>query len=121
MKGIFDKNCVLVGWIDQDSMMIFGTNLAWIAFSVKGNVFNTRCNWLGAFVKGTFVDHNGHPVAWIDGATPVPTGMLSRPITPLRPLVPLMPLMPLRPLHPLRPLTPIGGWSKLTWNNYIAQ
>ena len=58
------------------------------------------------------------PLPWIDGAAPAPTGMLSRPLTPIMPLTPLMPLMP---LQPLRLLTPVGGWSNLTWNNYVAQ
>ena len=121
MKGIFDKNCFMTGWIDQVSMMIFNMDMKWIAYVVEGNVFSTSQSLLGAYIKGTFVDKKGHPVAWVEGAHPIPTGVLSRPLTPLKPLSPLTPLMPLRPLQPLRPLTPVGGWSLLNWNDYINQ
>ena len=120
MKAIFDRHCNLVGWYDSDTKNIFDENMEWIAFLINGFVYNIQCGWIGAYVEGTFVDHFGKPVAWIDGSTPKGCGMLLQPLRPLLPLRPLRPLRPLTPLRPLRPLDPLGGWSSLEWERYVS-
>ena len=119
MKAIFDKHCNCVGWYDENKEMVYNTELSWIGFITNGYFFSPNTEWIGAMKKGTFVDKNGKPVAWIEGATPVATSRLAIPLRPLRPFRPLRPLKPLRPFRPLRPMTPIGGWSTYSWEEYI--
>ena len=119
MKAIFNKNCMIVGWYDPQNKNVFNKELQWIGFINDSYFFSESIHWIGGFVKGTFVDKNGRPVAWIEGSIPTSANKLSQPITPIKPLSPLTPLRPLLPLVPLRPLTPIGGWSELEWKEYL--
>lgn len=119
MKAIFDKNCDLVGWYDNKNNMIFDTEMRWVGFVVSGYIFYRTSTWLGGYYEGSINDKQGKPVAWVDGNQPRGTLPLMRPLRPLRPLTPLRPLRPLRPLHPLRPLTPLGGWSRLSWKEFL--
>lgn len=120
LKPIFDKKSILVAWLDTDENNVFGTNMQWIGFIKNGYFFSKSCKYLGGYSKGTFVDKNGHPVAWLEGTLPVPTAVLpSTILIPIRPFTPITPIRPLQPLTPLRPLSPIGGWSKYSWNEFI--
>ncbi len=121
MKAIFNRNCILVGWYDQQNKNVFSKDMVWIGFVNQNYFFLKNSRWLGGFVSGTFVDKMGRPVAWIEGCNPVGCHMLMMPLTPLIPLTPLTPLRPLTPLTPLRPLTPLGGWSRMDWNEYVRQ
>lgn len=121
MKAIFDKNCILVGWYEQQNKNVFSRELIWIGF-VDGNYFFAKSGrWLGGFINGTFVDKAGKPVVWLEGYTPMAAKLLMPPIQPMIPAQPLTPLRPLMPLTPLRPLVPLGGWSIMKWNDYISQ
>lgn len=119
MKAIFNRNCILVGWYDQQRKYVFSKELVWIGFVYKGYFFNIYGRWLGGLIRGTYVDRIGKPVAWIEGYVPVGGNALVSPTIPSIPMMPLTPIRPLMPLMPLRPLTPLGGWSLLDWNEYI--
>lgn len=124
LKAIFNRKCMLVGWYDQQNRNIFSKELLWIGFVTDCYFFDRNAQWLGGFVKGTFVDKMGKPVAWIEGCIPEGCNILLRPVQPLKPLKPLEPLTPLRPLAPLaplRPLVPLGGWSEIDWYKYIGK
>lgn len=121
MKAIFDKNTRCVGWINEDSLMVFSTDMGWVGFIRDSYFFSSSLLWLGGLFDGSFVDRSGKPVAWVSGFRPKGRMPLFRPLKPLRPLTPLRPLRPLTPLSPLLPLTPLGGWSNLDWNEYISQ
>ena len=112
---------MLVGWYDQQNKNIFSKELLWVGFVTDYYFFAMNAKWLGGFVKGTFVDKMGKPVAWIEGCTPEGCNMLLQPMQPLIPLKPLTPLRPLTPLAPLHPLVPLGGWSEIDWYKYINQ
>jgi len=45
----------------------------------------------------------------------------SRPMSPMRPLPPKRPLRPRTPLPPPTPLPPGGGWSALTWSQWMGR
>lgn len=121
MEAIYDKNVILVGWLDTDSNMLFNTDMIWVGFISNGNVFSTHCNWIGGYMEYTFVDKHGKPVAWVGGHNPIGTLPLLAPLKPLRPLTPLRPLRPLTPLRPLSPLIPLGGWSTMSWKTFLEQ
>ena len=112
MIAVFDKNCNFVAWYDSENGNVFDSETQWIGFVRNSHFFSRAAEWLGGFNSGTFLDRSGKPVGWIEGATPRPTQSLLRPLRPLRPLT---------PLRPLRPQTPLGGWSRLSWNEYINQ
>lgn len=121
MKAIFNRNCILVGWYDQQNKNVFSRELTWVGFVNNNYFFAKNGRWLGGFFNGTFVDKIGKPVVWLEGYTPMACNMLLHPLQPLIPLAPLTPLRPLTPLTPLRPLTPLGGWSMMEWNEYLKQ
>ena len=121
MIAVFDKNCNCVAWYDVESGNVFDSETNWIGFVRDGYFFSRTAGWLGGFVNGSYLDRKGKPVGWLKGSTPCSTQPLNRPLRPLRPLTPLRPLRPLAPLRPLCPLTPLGGWSNLTWNEYVNQ
>ena len=117
MTPIFDANVRLVGFFDGTHL--FDLDNEWVAFHDRGNVFARGSRWLGPLDKGTFQDHDGRAVAWLAGSNPS-TGM--KPAKPMNPKLPLHPKRPLRPrtsLPPPFPMQPGGGWSKLTWAQWL--
>lgn len=119
MTPVFDRNTNLVGWFDGPN--VFDLNLNWVAFESSDHIFSSiSLSWLGPLQNGSFQDQNGKTIAWLEGASP--RGSL-KPLVPLRPLKPLQPLRPLKPLNPLKPLTPLtplGGWSHLSWKEWLC-
>lgn len=120
MNAIFDKKCILVAWLYEDKY-IFDKDMRWIGFIQDEYIFNNRCRWLGGFYKHTVVDKAGKAIAWEEGYSPRSRLSLITPLIPLIPLTPLNPLTPLTPLTPLIPLVPQGGWSALSWDNFLNQ
>ena len=54
MEPIFDKNCSLVGWFNQEKGYIFNTSMKFVAF-VRGNgLFTNRSCHIGFFINGIF-------------------------------------------------------------------
>jgi len=119
MTPIFDANVRLVGFFD--GTYLFDLDNAWIAFHDRGNVFACDGRWLGPLKDGTLQDHDGRAVAWLAGTRPA-TGMKPpRPMNPKLPLHPKRPLRPRTPLPPPFPMQPGGGWSKLSWAQWLGR
>lgn len=119
MTSIFDQHVNHVGWFDGGNL--FDLNLNWVAFHSSGYLFSSATlAWLGPFNNGSFLDQNGKPVAWVSGSSPSGSLKPLTPLRPLRPLTPLRPLNPLKPLRPLNPLTPLGGWSRMSWQQWLG-
>ncbi|MCP1573603.1 hypothetical protein J2S30_001982 [Herbaspirillum rubrisubalbicans] len=120
MKAVFDKDANLVAWFDDKNL--FDINLSWVAFVVGGNVFSAnRSTWLGPYDKGSFQDRTGKPVAWVQGTNPHGGMRPMTPMHPMRPMTPMRPMRPMTPMRPMRPMVPLGGWSTLTFAEWLAQ
>ena len=119
MTPIFNADIRLVGFFDGTYVFDLGND--WVAFLDRGNVFASGGRWLGPLKDGTFQDHEGRAVAWLAGSRPA-TGMKpSAPMNPKRPLHPKRPLRPRTPLPPPVPMLPGGGWSPLTWAQWMGK
>ena len=119
MTPLFDADVRLVAFFD--GTYLFDVDNEWIAFHDRGHVFARGGRWLGPLRDGTFQDQDGLAVAWLAGSQPA-TGM--KPVRPMNPKLPLHPRRPLRPRTPLpppHPMQPGGGWSKLTWAQWLGQ
>lgn len=121
MTPLFDKDTNLVGWLSDDKKNIFDTYTNWVAFisndmsvwAVKNKV------WVGNIYSNNIRDIHGKTLFW-NPETNIENSLEPlRPLIPLTPLTPLRPLKPLIPLRPLHPLTPIGGWSILSWEEFV--
>lgn len=119
MTPIYDRNVRQVAWFDGSNVFDLGLNL--IAFHSDGHFFSSSSlKWLGPLDDGSLQDQGGKVVAWLADAQPSSSLRPLTPLRPLRPLSPLRPLNPHRPLQPLRPLNPLGGWSSLSWQQWLA-
>ena len=119
MTPLFDANLRPVAFFD--GTYLFDLESEWLAFAEHGHVFARGGRWLGAFKDGTCQDHDGLAVAFLAGSQPT-TGMKpARPMNPRLPLHPKRPLRPRTPLPPPYPLQPAGGWSKLTWAQWLGK
>ena len=119
MTPLFNADVRLVGFFD--GTYLFDLDNDWVAFHDRGNMFARGGRWLGPLKDGTFQDHDGRAVAWLAGSRPA-TGM--KPPAPMNPKLPLHPKRPLRPrtpLPPAHPMQPGGGWSKLTWAQWMGR
>ena len=118
MTPIFDEDVRLVAFFDGS--YLFDLDNQWIAFHDRGNLFARDGRWLGPLTDGTLQDHDGRAVAWLAGARPA-TGMNPpRPMQPRLPLHPKRPLRPRTPLPPPFPMQPGGGWSKVSWAQWLG-
>ena len=119
MTPIFNADVRLVGFFDGTYLFDVGND--WIAFHDRGHLFACGGRWLGPLSHGTLQDPDGRAVAFLAGSTPS-TGM--KPVRPMHPKLPLHPKRPLRPRTPLPPpwpMQPGGGWSKLTWAQWMGK
>lgn len=121
MNPLFNNQAQLVGWLTDDRKHIFDTNLNWVAFVDNNNSIWTTKNkkYAGVLYGNNVRDTIGKTAFW-NPETQIKNSL--KPLNPLRPLSPLRPLRPLKPLNPLtplKPLTPLGGWSTLTWEQFI--
>jgi ribosomal protein S18 acetylase RimI-like enzyme len=115
---IFDAGVRLVGFFD--GTYLFDLNNDWVAFHDRDNVFAASGRWLGPLRAGTFLDLDGRPVGWLVGARPTTGLKPSAPMLPKRPLHPKRPLRPRTPLPPPTPMQPGGGWSPLSWAQWMG-
>jgi ribosomal protein S18 acetylase RimI-like enzyme len=119
MTPIFDAHHHLAAFFD--GTYLFDLDNEWLAFHDRGHVFSTAGTWLGPLADGAFLDRDGRPVGWLAGA-PRPCGATpSAPMNARRPMPPKRPLRPRTPLPPPRPLPPGGGWSALSWAQWIGR
>ena len=121
MFPIFDKDSTLCGWLSKDRKYIFDINVNWVAFVSNDESVWTVNNksWVGVLRGSNVHDVEGKTAFW-NPETKVENSL--RPLKPLNPLTPLRPLTPLNPLKslkPIKPLTPIGGWSSISWKNFV--
>jgi ribosomal protein S18 acetylase RimI-like enzyme len=119
MTPIFNADVRLVGFFD--GTYVFDLDNEWVAFHDRGNVFSTSGRWLGPLHGGSFLDTDGLPAGWLPGSRP---SAVLKPITPMnakRPLTPMRPLRPRTPLPPPVPLPPVGGWSPLSWAQWLGK
>lgn len=96
MDPLFDRSCRLVGWIHRGKY-IFDKRIKWIGFIAKGHAWaSLGGTWLGQFDGKNCLDRNGRPLAW-------------HPCQPVRSVSP-----------PMTPMTPSGGWSPLSWAEWLG-
>jgi GNAT superfamily N-acetyltransferase len=117
MTPIFDAGHYHVGFFDGS--YLFDVNNDWIAFHENGHIFASGGAWLGPLHHGSFLDREGQPVAWLAGTKPTAGLRPAAPPNGRRPLLPKRPLRPRTPLPPPRPLPPGGGWSKISWTQWM--
>ena len=122
MLPLFDQETELVGWLNANDGNVFDTEVQWVAFVQNGHAWSAETgNWLGAVNGITMLDQDGRPVAWSTEQAPKGTMKPPTPPPPMMPLKPLTPLNPFNPLQPMHPLIPIGGWSDMSWEEWIKQ
>lgn len=121
MIPLFNAQSEHVGWIYGDN--IFDVLWNWIAFMDHLHTFSTRTlSWLGPFSEGSLRDRNSKPVAWREGLPPSRGLQPSLPVRkPSRPVTPFIAWRPAPPATPPVPFTPIGGWSPLSWQDWMSQ
>ena len=119
MTPIFNADVRLVAFFD--GTYVFDLANEWIAFHDRGNVFAASGRWLGPLQAGTFLDLDGKPVAWLADARPTTGAKPAPPMNAKRPLPPKRPLRPRTPMPPAAPLQPGGGWSKLSWAQWVGR
>jgi ribosomal protein S18 acetylase RimI-like enzyme len=119
MTPLFDANVHLVGFFD--GTYVFDLANEWVAFHDRGNVFACGGRWLGPLNEGTLQDQDGRAVAWLAGSRPATGRKPPRPMNAKRPLHPKRPLRPRTPLPPPQPMQPGGGWSPLSWAQWLGR
>ena len=119
MKPLYDKDCNLVGWIEKRKN-IYNTNLDWVAFVERGNIFAAKdCEWLGIIKNYNCIDKEGKVIAWTPKHKVKGTLKPFEPIKPLPQFPPFKPIEPLIPNKPTEPIPPIDGWSEIEWSEWI--
>lgn len=121
LKPLFNKDAVLVGWIDPQKH-IFGTSLNWVAFISDGHAWCAISgNWAGPVNDGVCLDQTGRVIAW-NPETPI-----SKPVQFEKPAKaayaerPARPARPTRPVRCTRPDIPFDYWSTLSFIQWVNQ
>jgi 4-fold beta flower protein len=119
LAPLFSRDCDLVGWLEPDRY-VFDRETNYVAFIVDRQAWSASGErWLGAVNGLTLCDRAGKPVAWskqpVAGTS---AGMVQR--RPMLPKVPMRPVKPLTPVRPLRPDAPRGGWSAMTFSDWLG-
>ena len=118
MTPLYDAHVRLVGFFD--GIYLFDLDNQWVAFHDRGHVFAASGRWLGPLQAGTFLDLDGKAVAWLAGSRPTTGLKPTPPMNAKRPLPPKRPLRPRTPLPPSTPMQPGGGWSALSWAQWMG-
>jgi len=120
LEPLFSRDCDLVGWLEP-GRYVFDRETNYIAFIVDRQAWSaTGERWLGVVNDLTLCDRAGKPVAW--SRPPVvgtAAGMVQK--RPMLPKVPMRPIRPLTPVRPLRPDAPRGGWSPMTFSDWLGR
>lgn len=121
MTSLFDKDCNLVGWL-KDYDHIFDINMVWVAYVKNGHVWSVKTGgWCGPINNNNCLDRDGKVVAWHPGESIRGSEKPVTPVKPVRPVKPVIPVRPVSPVRPVRPVTPIGGWSPVSFSNWVNQ
>ena len=116
MEPIFDRNCRLTAWMNPDTGEVFTLDRNFVAFVRGGGVFTPRSHHLGYFLKGVFRDKHSKAVAFLrDAGISHP----ALPATPAPPAMPATPAVPATPAIPAAPAAPAGGFSTLSWDEFL--
>lgn len=124
LKPLFSPDCELVGWLDLGKH-IFDTDMNWVAYIVNDHAWSSKTgNWLGKINIATCLDTTGKVIAWNPDCKVRGEVSCLRPFTPFKPFAPFTPFKPFTPFTPFtpfRPATPSGGWSSLSFKEWITQ
>lgn len=121
MEPLFNQNCELVGWMRLDEH-IFDLDMNWVAYISNNHAWSAETgNWLGPIDVATCLDQNGKPLVWSPISDIRGTVRPIRPVRAVRSVRPVRPVRPVLPVRPVRPIAPVGGWSQLTWQQWLAQ
>jgi hypothetical protein len=121
MSPLFDKNTDLVGWLSDNSKHIFDTDMDWVAFIADdSSIWNVNSfSWMGHLYGKNIRDFDGKTLYW-NPETPIQnTAKPFEPFRPFKPFAPFRPFRPFTPFRPFEPFEPMGGWSSLTWNDFV--
>ena len=120
LTPLFSQHCDLVGWI-QPRQFLFDVDMTYVAFLANGHAWSARSGlWIGPVVGTHVFDTEGRPVAWNPGE---PLRGFGKPLRPVNVVRAVSPVRPTRPITPPRPLTaPVlsGGWSPLTFAEWLV-
>jgi len=119
MTPVFDADVRLVAFFDGTCLFDLAND--WVGFLDRGHLFAVDGRWLGPLSEGSLLDLEGRPVAWLAGSRPTCGMKPAMPGNAKRPLQPKRPLRPRMPLPPPRPLPPGGGWSPLSWAQWMGR
>lgn len=122
MIALFDKNSHLRAWLNDDADCLFDTGMKYIAYIRDGHAWRpTNSHWLGPVLGATVLDRSGRPVLW-NPETPIQsTGLPTIPAMPPMPAMPTTPPTPAMPPVPAMPTSPTGGWSSLSFLEWLGQ
>jgi hypothetical protein len=119
LEPLFSQDCDLVGWLEPDRY-IFDREMNYVAFIVDRQAWSASGEHrLGAVNGLTLCDPAGKPVAW---SPKQPVAGTSAGMAQKRPMLPKRPMRPMRPMTPVRPLrpdAPRGGWSSMTFSDWL--
>lgn len=123
MYQLRDTNNDLVGWLDE-GRHVFDTNMNWVAYLSGGQAWSAEFgDWCGPVENGSCLDRDGRVVVWSPDISG-PVGSSARPVIPARAARAARPARPARPTipaRPARPAVPVGGWSPLTFDEWLGQ
>jgi len=122
LQALYDKSCSLVGYIEKDRY-IFDADMNWIAHIDRNQGWSATTNeWLGPVNGLICLDRRGLVVSWGAGQKLIGDPYNHRKPNPT-PRIPSPPQSYLRPMNstPPLPAAPIGGWSSLSFTQWIAQ
>jgi len=119
MKALFSGTCEHIGWIDPERA-IFDPAMNYVAFIAGKNAWSaSEVQWLGSVDVLTLRDRSGLPIAWTPDHPLTRVSNAIPPVQPIRPPVPIRPKRPINPKRPLLPQVPLGGWSPLTFDEWL--
>lgn len=121
MEPLFNKDLALVGWLHLEHH-IYDTQMNCVAYVSNNHVWSSTTNqWLGVIQGFTCFDPLGKPIAW--NPKEFPSGIAKprepRKTTKIKPKE--KPYQPKIPQTPKSPFRPMGGWSRMTWEEWLNQ
>jgi len=122
LQPLYDKSCSFVGYIEK-GRYIFDADMNWTAHIVQNQGWSATTNeWLGPVNGLICLDRRGLVVSWGIGQKLIGDPYNHRKPAPA-PRIPAPPQSYLRPIisTPPLPAAPIGGWSALSFGQWLAQ
>ena len=121
MEALFNSHTKFVGWIYRDKY-ILDADLNWVAFIDHDHAWSAKTvHWLGPMDGLNCLDCFGHPVAWHPSLRIRALPSRAMTVTPKVPASPAKQASRTSPATPATPETPVGGWSRMTWSQWLKQ